>query len=76
MTTSTRYVSTATWTVETKTVKVRPGTLLDPWEPDMGEDEGHRYRYVCTCGHQGPWRKTGNDADGDQHLYTAHRIGD
>lgn len=65
-----------TWTVEEKKIKVRPGTLLEPGFPELGEDEGLRYRYRCNCGHRGPWRKNPNDADGDNHLYRAHGMGE
>ena len=62
------------WNVEQKTVAVRTNADLG----DLGlydengkplQDKGYRYRYVCTCGHRGPWRRDPNLADGDEHLY-------
>jgi hypothetical protein len=64
------------WRVEERTVKVRPGaTLSDLFDGDI-PDRGHRYRYRCSCGHVGPWRRDPNMADGDEHLYRVHGEGE
>ncbi len=37
---------------------------------------GDRYRYRCSCGHAGRWCANPNDADGDDHLYARHGLGE
>lgn len=59
------------WTIEERTVTVRPGAVIDGFDEPI-PDTGHRYRYRCSCGHTGPWRKDPNLADGDEHLYRTH----
>ena len=39
-------------------------------------DRGPRYRYACSCGHKGRWLTDPNGADGDDHLYRAHGLGE
>lgn len=65
------------WDVESKQVKVRPGAVIDPYANEPEPDRGDRYRYRCNlCRHAGPWRKNGNDANGDDHLYRKHGMGE
>jgi hypothetical protein len=67
------------WAVEEKKVEVREGANL----ADLGlynedgtpvQDKGHRYRYLCTCGHAGRWLRDPNLADGQEHLARKHEL--
>lgn len=53
--------------------------IMMSWEVESRKNsKGQwRYRYQCNrCGVTGPWRVNPNDADGDNHLYSKHGIGE